>query len=44
MADEPTELDERELEEQEGEELPEREVMSVITPVGDSLPPPPIAE
>jgi hypothetical protein len=47
MTNEPREvdeLDEEELEEQDGEELPDREVMSVITPPGDSLGPPPITE
>jgi hypothetical protein len=38
------ELNDAELEEQDGEELPPREALSVITPPGDSLGPPPISE
>jgi hypothetical protein len=38
------ELNAAELEEQEGDELPAREALSVVTPSGDSLGPPPIAE
>jgi hypothetical protein len=51
MADEPTtrendDLDETELDNAAdgAEELPDREVMSVLTPPGDSLGPPPVTE
>ena len=37
------ELNDAELEEQDGEELPPREALSILD-VGDSLGPPPVAE
>jgi hypothetical protein len=37
-------LDEAELDEETGEELPPREALSLVDPVGDSLGPPPVAE
>jgi hypothetical protein len=40
----PAGLDQAELEAESGEELPEREAMSIITPPGDSLGPPPISD
>lgn len=41
--DQPAGIDPAELEAENGEELPEREAMSIITPAGDSLVPPPQA-
>ncbi len=41
--DETQPVDETELEEQNGEELPKREAMSVVTAPGDSLGPPPVS-
>jgi hypothetical protein len=37
-------LDETELEEQSGAALPDRAAMSIITPPGDSLGPPPMTD
>ena len=46
MTDEKQELDENELEAEANgaEELPDREAMSIVTPVGDSLGAPPLAD
>lgn len=49
MTDQPVErdenqpLDDAELEQQNGEELPKREAMTVVTTPGESLGPPPLA-
>ena len=42
MTDEPKELTEEELEDLSAEALPDREAISFVTPVGDSLGPPPL--